>query len=109
MAKPPARPSSSAEIQTFLQRGRDIARFNEKQCRLLFAVDATASRQPTWTTASRIQQEMFSATESQANLAVQLCYYRGFNDFYASRWLTDSASLAQVMGRVSRACISRPR
>jgi len=100
MAKPPARRSSAREIAQFLDKSRAITRFVERQPRLLFAIDATASRQPTWDRASRLQQEMFRATAAVAELAVQLCYYRGFHDFYASRWLTDGDALAHLMGGV---------
>ena len=100
MAKPPSTRSSSKEIDRFLQRSRAITQFAEKQPRLLFAVDATASRQPTWNRASKLQQEMFDATRKVATLTVQLCYYRGFNEFFAGPWLTDSAALARHMARV---------
>lgn len=66
----------------------------------MFAIDATASRQPTWDSACHHQQAMFLATAKLTTLAVQLCYYRGFHQFKASRWLTDSQALAQLMGRV---------
>ena len=100
MPKPPARRSSPQEIAQFLQKSTAIARFDKQQPRLLFAVDATASRQPTWDQATQLQQEMFCARGKVASLAVQLCYYRGFAEFSASRWLTDSAQLARLMGRV---------
>ena len=100
MAKPPARRSTSREISAFLRKSRDITEFVEKQPRLLFAIDATASRQPTWDRASHLQQEMFRASGKVTALAVQLCYYRGFAEFRASPWLTDSAALARLMGRV---------
>jgi hypothetical protein len=100
MAKPPSQRASSREVEEFLQKSRDIARFAEKQPRLLFAIDATASRQPTWDTACRHQREMFLATRNVASLAVQLCYYRGFNEFRATPWLTDSDDLAGRMGKV---------
>lgn len=101
MAKPPSRRASSREIAQFLHKSRDIARFIEKQPRLLFAIDATASRQPTWDTACHLQQEMFRATRDIASLAVQLCYYRGFNEFHASSWLTDGDQLARQMASVN--------
>ena len=90
MAKPPTRRSTSTEVQKFLQQSRNIATFVTKNPRLLFAVDATASRQPTWDHASRVQQEMFLAAGKAASLTVQLCYYRGFQQFFASPWLTKS-------------------
>jgi len=100
MPKPPARRSSPQEIAQFLQKSTAIARFVEQQPRLLFAIDATASRQPTWDQASQLQKEMFQTSGVAAKLAVQLCYYRGFAEFRASRWLTDSAQLARLMERV---------
>ena len=63
-------------------------------------MDATASRQPTWDSASQVQQEMFRATGTLSTLAVQLAYYRGFHGFFASPWLTDSDQLAQLMATV---------
>jgi len=100
MAKPPARRSSSQDIDRFLQQSRNITEFVNRQPRLLFAIDATASRQPTWDQARRVQQEMFSAAGAIATLAVQLAYYRGFRQFSASPWLTDSAQLARLMAGV---------
>lgn len=100
MAKPPAPRSSSQDIAQFLQKSRAVAQFAQRQPRLLFAVDATASRQPTWDHATHLQQEMFVASGQVATLAVQLCYFRGFAEFRASRWLTDSAELARLMGQV---------
>ena len=100
MAKAPAKRSSPQEIAQFLQKSRAISEFVEKQPRLMFAVDATASRQPTWDHATHLQQEMFLASGKVSSLAVQLCYFRGFGEFRASRWLTDSAALAKLMGRV---------
>ena len=100
MPKPPSRRSSSGEIEQFLQKSKAITQVVERQPRLIFAIDATASRQPTWDTACQLQGEMFRASASVDSLAVQLCYYRGLSDFYASRWLSDSARLGQLMGGV---------
>jgi hypothetical protein len=66
--------------------------------RLVIAIDATASRQPVWDVAARLQAEMFTAA---AALDVQLVYYRGLNELVASRWLNDAKSLAAIMSRVS--------
>lgn len=100
MAKLPSRKSSTGEIAAFLNKTRAISEFVERQPRLLFAIDATASRQPTWDRACQQQAAMFHATSRVARLSVQLCYYRGFNELRASRWLDDSAELAKLMGRV---------
>lgn len=65
--------------------------------RLIFALDATASRQPTWDRACHLQAEMFGATAALGGLAIQLCYFRGFNEFHATPWLSDAATLVQRM------------
>lgn len=69
--------------------------------RLIFALDATASREPTWREACLIQSEMFEQTDSLGGLAVQLCYYRGFHEFETSPWFTESAKLQARMAQVS--------
>jgi hypothetical protein len=69
--------------------------------RLLFALDATASRQPTWDRACHIQAEMFATTAELGGLAIQLCYFRGFGEFHAAPWATQAAPLVQRMTGVS--------
>jgi hypothetical protein len=68
---------------------------------LLFAMDATASREPSWDRACRIQGEMFLETEALGGLDVQLCYYRGFLEFVATPWLRESQELVRHMTGVA--------
>lgn len=68
--------------------------------RLIFAMDATASREPTWKKACDIQAEMFRNTASIGGLQVQLAYYRGLVDFTASEWLKDADALLTTMKSV---------
>lgn len=68
--------------------------------RLIFALDATASREPTWDKACHIQGAMFEATASLGGLQTQLLYYRGFNECKASRWMTSATDLHRVMAQV---------
>ncbi|GAB3287183.1 VWA domain-containing protein [Parahaliea aestuarii] len=100
MARPPSRRASSTDIARFLGTSRAISNLAQRKARLIFAIDATASRQPTWNTATHLQQDMFRSGSGAANLSLQLCYYRGFHDFFASEWLADGDSLASLMGRV---------
>jgi hypothetical protein len=65
--------------------------------RLIFAMDATASREPSWDTAIQIQAEMFSETAALGGLEVQLAWYRGFGEFRASEWVGDSKALVARM------------
>jgi len=65
--------------------------------RLMFAIDATASREPTWDMACQIQGEMFEATHAIGGLEVQLAFYRGFGEFKVTKWLTNSKALVRHM------------
>jgi hypothetical protein len=71
--------------------------------RLVFALDATASREASWDRACKLQGEMFEATAALGGLDVKLMYYRGFDECKASRWLGDAAGLHRAMRSV--ACI----
>jgi hypothetical protein len=65
--------------------------------RLIFAMDATMSRQPTWDRALQIQAEMFAETARIGGLDVQLVYFRGFGECRASKWVSDPTALARLM------------
>src|ERR1700722_1390786 len=95
--------SPSAEIDAFLadlQRA-PAARPATGRGRLIFAMDATASREPSWDRACKIQGEMFEATAALGGLEVQLVFYRGFDECKASKWLTTGAALHRAMRSVS--------
>ena len=68
--------------------------------RLLFAMDATASREPSWDMAARIQGEMFEATRDIGGLAVQLAFFRGFGEFKVSGWQSDPKAIHRLMNGV---------
>lgn len=94
--------SSRAEVEAFLEKVRRMPRLRtEGRGRLVFAMDATASRAPTWDRACRIQGEMFEATAALGGLEIQLVYYRGFAECKASRWLTSASELHAAMSSVS--------
>lgn len=65
--------------------------------RLLFALDATMSRQPTWDLACQLQAEMFETVADTGGLNVQLIYFRGFGECKASKWVSDARALAGLM------------
>ena len=58
--------------------GETPAEAGEGRARLIFAMDATASREPTWDRACQVQGQMFLETAALGGLEVQLVYYRGF-------------------------------
>ena len=66
----------------------------------MFALDATMSRQPTWDMACALQADMFREAASLGSLDIRLVYYRGFNECRATGWISDSAQLARLMGKI---------
>ena len=69
--------------------------------RLIFALDATMSREETWDMACSLQGDMFRTVASIGGLNVQLVYYRGLDECRASRWVTDPERLAKLMTKIS--------
>lgn len=96
-------PSSKSDIDAFLSKVSTLAPVNNagKQGRLIFAMDATMSRQPTWDMALGIQAGMFDVVKERGGLDIQLVYFRGFNECRASKWAKDPKTLARLMGSVS--------
>jgi hypothetical protein len=70
------------------------------RARLIFAMDATASREPTWDRACQVQGQMFLETTALGGLEVQLVYYRGFAECRASRWVNNPSDLVRLMSGV---------
>jgi hypothetical protein len=91
---------STSDLDTFLaELGKRPASSPSVHGRLIFSLDATASRQPTWDTACKLQADMFREAGGRG-LDMQLVYYRGLGECRASRWLSDSALLAKTMSRI---------
>jgi hypothetical protein len=95
----PATPSARGEIDAFLQAAKVTAP-GVGRGRLVFALDATMSRQPTWDRAVHLQAEMFEETARIGGLDVQLIYFRGFGECRASKFVRDARSLADLMTRI---------
>jgi hypothetical protein len=90
-------------------RGGDVAAFLDAvraeqavsaRGRLIFGLDATASRKPTWDMAAGLQAEMFRGAASVGNLDLQLIYYRGDRECRASKWISDPVQLARIMSTI---------
>lgn len=91
--------SSSADVDEFLRKvaSAPAPRRAGERGRLIFAMDATASREPTWDRACHIQSEMFLETAALGGLDIQLCAYRGYGEFRCSDWLSTSEALLAEM------------
>jgi hypothetical protein len=94
-------PSSAEDIAAFVAKAKAISPFAEgRRGRLIFALDATMSRQPTWDMACALQGDMFREAASLGSLDIRLVYYRGFDECRASGWISDSAKLAKLMSKI---------
>lgn len=95
--------SSSGEIADFVRKVGQVTRPGgaRDRGRLLFALDATMSRQPTWDLACSLQAEMFKALPGDTGLSIQLIYFRGLAECRASKWVSDAAGLARLMSGVA--------
>jgi hypothetical protein len=94
--------SSGGMIDSFLSQARDLAPAGEvgPRPRLVFALDATMSRQPTWDLACRLQGDMFATAASIGGLTVQLVYFRGFDECRASGWVVNPRALTALMTKI---------
>jgi len=98
---PEARPSASEDIAAFVARAKAMSPHAAgARGRLIFALDATMSRQPTWDMACGLQADMFREAASLGSLDIRLVYYRGLNECRASGWISDSAQLAKLMSKI---------
>ena len=102
MAKQQLNRSNSLSVQDFLKKSDEIVPHtdNKNSGRLLFAMDATASREHAWDMACQIQADMFMSTQEIGNLEISLCYYRGYNEFKSYEWTNDANKLRDQMLQV---------
>lgn len=98
----PAPASSAGDIAAFLSAAKAVGgtMAADGKGRLAFALDATASRQPTWALACDIQADMLAAASAHGGLKLQIVYYRGHDECRASPFLDDEAALRRLMGRI---------
>src|SRR2546429_4296533 len=119
MAGEPIKPKSQSEAPTRragtlpdpASTSDDIAAFVAKahamsphaagaRGRLVFALDATMSRQPTWDMACTLQADISGEAAAMGSLDLRLVYYRGFNECRATGWISDSTHLAKLMSKI---------
>ena len=93
--------SDKQAIDQFIHQVQKLPKGGGGQGRLIFALDATASREATWDQACHLQSELFMATRDLGGLAIQLCYYRGFREFKSTGFVTQTGQLLNLMNGVS--------
>jgi len=94
--------SRKSEIDGFLEAAAKLPAVapGGGRGRLIFALDATMSRQPTWDIAQSLQGRMFTTAAAHGGLDVQLVYYRGLSECKASRFVAGGEHLASLMGQI---------
>lgn len=100
MAKDQLTPSNSLSVQEFLKKSDQIVPSANTSGRLLFAMDATASREHSWDMACQIQSDMFLSTQEIGALEISLSYYRGYHEFHAFNWTKNASQLRDQMLQV---------
>src|SRR4051812_5362126 len=99
---PETKPSASEDIAAFVAKARAMSpHAPHARGRLIFALDATMSRQPTWDMACALQADMFREAAALGSLDIRLVYYRGLNECRASTWVSDTAHLARLMSGIA--------
>src|SRR5579863_6660050 len=93
--------AASLDVEAFLDDARNVVAARADRARLIFALDATMSRQATWDLAMSLQGKMFEAADASGGLDVQLVYFRGLKECRASRFVGEGAGLAEMMSQIS--------
>jgi hypothetical protein len=91
-------PKPQSEVEAFIEKLKK--KHAAAPGRLIFALDATASRQPTWDAACTLTAGMFSEVGAIGGLQMQLVYYRGLDECKNSQWHANSTDLTTVMTRI---------
>ena len=87
-------------VDSFLKQASVAQAQASSRGRLVFALDATMSRQATWDLAQSLTGKMFAATSSLGGLDVQLVYFRGLAECRASRFIANGVGLADLMSKI---------
>jgi hypothetical protein len=92
--------STKTDIDGFLETAAKLPAASGRG-RLIFALDATMSRQATWDIAQSVQGRMFTTAAAHGGLDVQLVYYRGLSECKASRFVAGGQRMASLMSQIN--------
>ena len=89
------------DIAAFVARARAMSpRAAGARGRLVFALDATMSRQPTWDMACTLQADMFREAASIGSLDIRLVSTAASIGATPAGWISNSARLAKLMSKI---------
>ena len=92
--------SKGLDLTKFISKARAIKRIAGAQTHIIFSLDATASRAPTWQQAQSLHKALFDAASETSELSLQLCYFRGIATFHASPWVATANSLRHELSEL---------
>ena len=92
--------STDGDVDAFLEAVRTTPPVTRGRGRLLFALDATMSRESTWDQAAAVQADLFREAGRVGGLSVQLMWFRGVGEFQVSPWTVEPANLVREMTAV---------
>jgi hypothetical protein len=92
--------TATGAVDAFLEQAAQVVPAQGRSGRLVFALDATMSRQPTWDLALGLQGKMFETAAGLGGLDVQLVYFRGFGECRASKFVSGGRGLADLMAGI---------
>lgn len=93
--------TTATAVDAFLEAAHAVpAARTPARGRLIFALDATMSRRPTWDIAQGLQQQMFATAAAHGGLDVQLVYFRGLAECRASRFVSQGEGLSALMAKI---------
>ena len=94
--------TADKDVSAFLDKlaVTPVRKVADARGRLVFAMDATLSRQPTWDQACHLQADMFAEAEALGGLDTKLIYFRGYRECKASKWHSEAVPLQKVMSRI---------
>ncbi|TWX66522.1 VWA domain-containing protein [Colwellia sp. C1TZA3] len=96
-SKLPDKKSTAQDVQAFIGKVNKAPLVTSDKGRLIFAMDATASREHCWDMASHQHAAMFAEADKVSAISVQLCYYRGFGEFKALPWTRGADEIKQAL------------
>jgi hypothetical protein len=94
---------TSNQVSEFLDKVENMPKPHQggRPGRLVFAMDATASRAPTWDMACKLQGDMFAKSSAIGSLELQLVFFRGYNECKSTKWLSNPMDLLRLMSSVT--------
>src|SRR5260370_10121465 len=98
---PLAQKPVSTEVAAFVEAAHKAPALVADRGRLIFALDATMSRQPTWDLAQSLQARMFQVAAGFGGVDVQVVYFRGFNECRAAGFVSGGRGLGDLMAKIS--------